>query len=1365
MAISVTPAVTAHPGTHQVVAGGARASVRTLTQNIRHVTLGNVLSGQVTGLTLGETYTFRVRAYDAAGNGSQWSDPIQVTTVSQPTPATVAATSAIPTPSGPPTVTAVRVAAVAAIPGPAAGLQRAVTVGNVTTGQVTGLLPGQNYTARVRARDAAGNWSAWSTSYPFTTTGSGTVAPATVVATTAFPTGTIGGTPPTVTAGRSRPVVRGGTVGLDVTATPPGGATIIGYSWAITSGGGSLTNATTATPTYTAPGSGSGLVTIRATVQSSNAGVATADVTVSYHATIIAAENALTGTARATWDLASPNLGGVSTLQGFVDGFTVDKTGTVNFKIAQSDAAGWSAELFRLGYYNGDGARSYGTITPSGGQVTASQAQPSPGDADANTTLLSADAGNWSTTLTWTPPAWAPTGMYVLRLNRTGGGASHVMFILRDDARHADLMFMPADSTWQAYNAWGGMDGSMYGGNSLYYGTSVDQYNADAARFVSYNRPIVNRGAADSGRSYGAVEWSTFFTSEYGMLRFLERNGYDVKYYGCIDAAGDATGTHLTGNGSTRGGVGAAMFVGHNEYWSDGMRAGWETAKAAGLSVFSCAGNEVFWRLVGSANDADGRPRTWECYKSTIAARGSTGRTEWTGTWRDPDGAGKGGDRPENTFTGTIFVVNGPDLRSLVVPYNGGYSGQPLWRNTSVASLTAGQTYTSGNQILGFEWDTYGPAGVSTTAANYLAAPHPSARYCSDVTYSISSGLLLTDAGDVYNAAGTATHRLVAMPSGNNGGITFGTGTVNWAFGVDDANTYQQGTDNTDTVLRQATVNILMDMGAAPSSLMSGLTSPSAVDWFANPGTVAAVTAIPGPTVVTSGSATPAPAVVAGVAAVAAPTVRLGVAVAPATVAAVAATPAATVRLSVLPAPGTVTASTTVAGTALRYTGALADSFDDGILDTTLWSLSHDTMGESGGRAFVQCGSGFPAISTGNAYALDRFHVQVFPAARNTATTEATTGVMFQSPSVPGGTDIGFVFDRVNDLLRFVSRTGYFDGGEVTMAFSAATASAWVRLSLSGGNVLWDTSTDGLTWTNRRTLTAPAWVTAAGDGRVLFEAHRSDGTANNSEFDNFNVVPATVAPATVTAVAAVASPTVRLSVAAGPVTVAAVATVPAPTVRIGAAITPATVGAVAAVPGPAIQTASGTTVAPAVVAAVAAVPGPAVQTSSGTTVNAATVQAVTAVGAAAVTAGTGRTPATVAAVAAVGTPTVIATNSPAPGTVVAVTTVPAPAMATGTRPGPATVTAVTVIATPTAGGTVATTPATVTATATIPAATARIYAQVIAATVVAVVQIGTIRHTVGQVITSTGTATLTGGMLPGTIIGDTLPARLVDGTP
>ena len=33
---------------------------------------------------------------------------------------------------------------------------------------------------------------------------------------------------------------------------------------------------------------------------------------------------------------------------------------------------------------------------------------------------------------------------------------SHIVFIVRDDERHADMLFQTSDETWEAYNEWGG---------------------------------------------------------------------------------------------------------------------------------------------------------------------------------------------------------------------------------------------------------------------------------------------------------------------------------------------------------------------------------------------------------------------------------------------------------------------------------------------------------------------------------------------------------------------------------------------------------------------------------------------------------------------------------------------------------------------------------------------------------------------------------------------------------------------------------------------------------------------------------------------------------------------------------------------
>ena len=86
---------------------------------------------------------------------------------------------------------------------------------------------------------------------------------------------------------------------------------------------------------------------------------------------------------------------------------------------------------------------------------------------------------------------------------------------------------MTSDTTWQAYNS--------YGGNSLYTcSTNCPPGSPDAykgAAKVSYNRPW-HTPLDDQGRDW----WTDY---EYPMIRFLEANGYDVSYTSGVDVAPD----------------------------------------------------------------------------------------------------------------------------------------------------------------------------------------------------------------------------------------------------------------------------------------------------------------------------------------------------------------------------------------------------------------------------------------------------------------------------------------------------------------------------------------------------------------------------------------------------------------------------------------------------------------------------------------------------------------------------------------------------------------------------------------------------------------------------------------------------------
>ena len=186
-------------------------------------------------------------------------------------------------------------------------------------------------------------------------------------------------------------------------------------------------------------------------------------------------ENQLTGDPRSEWDVSGS---GDPTIQGFATDISVNRGATVRFKIS-TPASDYRLDIYRLGYYGGMGARHVATVSPS---ATLPQAQPAC-LGDSNTGLV--DCGNWAVSASWPVPATAVSGIYVAKAIRTDtGGASHIVFIVRDDAGGSDLLFQTSDSTWQAYNS--------YGGNSLYTGAPVGR-----AYKVSYNRPFNDRANAE----------------------------------------------------------------------------------------------------------------------------------------------------------------------------------------------------------------------------------------------------------------------------------------------------------------------------------------------------------------------------------------------------------------------------------------------------------------------------------------------------------------------------------------------------------------------------------------------------------------------------------------------------------------------------------------------------------------------------------------------------------------------------------------------------------------------------------------------------------------------------------------------------
>ncbi len=231
----------------------------------------------------------------------------------------------------------------------------------------------------------------------------------------------------------------------------------------------------------------------------------------------IVEENCKTGNPSSEWDISGA---GDASIQGFATDISVNRGGTINFKV-DTTATSFQIKIYRLGYYNGDGARLIATIPD-----TATTATSQPACANSGSPDYLVDCGGWSVSGSWTatdntysPAKSAVSGLYIARLESTDGSdlASHIPFVVRDDTSGSGLLFKTSDTTWQAYN--------QYGGYSLYAGPGPQ--NGGHAHKVSFNRPITTRDTP--------VE-DNLFNAEYPMIRWIERNGYDVSYLSSVDA-------------------------------------------------------------------------------------------------------------------------------------------------------------------------------------------------------------------------------------------------------------------------------------------------------------------------------------------------------------------------------------------------------------------------------------------------------------------------------------------------------------------------------------------------------------------------------------------------------------------------------------------------------------------------------------------------------------------------------------------------------------------------------------------------------------------------------------------------------------
>jgi hypothetical protein len=317
-------------------------------------------------------------------------------------------------------------------------------------------------------------------------------------------------------------------------------------------------------------------------------------------------------------------VGGQHDVEGLADHDSVLAGQPVELFVSTS-ARRFRVKAFRTGWYRGAQARLVWTSTwQRGTRQPAARVLGLQHRIDAP----------WRPSLRVPTTGWPP-GDYLLRLDTDRGALRRfVPLVVRTASAAGALVIVNADTTWQAYNDWGGY--------SLYHGP--DGRRADRSRMVTFDRPY----------AYGAGA-GDFLGAELPLLALAEKLGLPLAYATDVDLHRDP---HLLD------GARGMISLGHDEYWSPAMRAQVTAARDRGMNLAFLGANAIY-RKIRFASTRLGPDRMEINYKD--ATDPVTDPAQVTTQWRSPPS-----NDPESTLTGTFYQCN-PVRADLVVTEPGNW--------------------------------------------------------------------------------------------------------------------------------------------------------------------------------------------------------------------------------------------------------------------------------------------------------------------------------------------------------------------------------------------------------------------------------------------------------------------------------------------------------------------------------------------------------------------------------------------------------------------------------------------------------------------------------------------------------------------
>ena len=411
----------------------------------------------------------------------------------------------------------------------------------------------------------------------------------------------------------------------------------------------------------------------------------------------IVCENALPGTT--DWRLSGPISSDTGAqIQGFASATSVDTGSSIDLLVTVAGGGAWNLEIYRMGWYDGDGGRLLHSATGLIGVAQGACTNP-PDVNQSHVCNWSVAAGGYTLAV---PTSWT-TGLYLAKLETTSTGhQAYIPFVVREDDRDAVYYYEQAVMNYQAYNRYPS-------GPGIPASDSVSFYSGGSGgrpweRTLSFKRPYSSQLFPRNNESpFGAAGDGSggFFTWDFPMIQWLEREGYDVSY---------ATNIDLHTTPARVLDFSAMLSVGHDEYWSEEMAVAASAARDAGVDLAFFAGNHVFGTV---AYDPVARTMTG-LTKAGTPGTGTPSDNDW---WDAPDYPDK---RKRQALLGQANT--GCCARRPVT-----YANVPWIVAAEDHWVFAGTGFQNGDDVpylLGYEPDAYDPSfdGVCSQDFTLLSA-------------------------------------------------------------------------------------------------------------------------------------------------------------------------------------------------------------------------------------------------------------------------------------------------------------------------------------------------------------------------------------------------------------------------------------------------------------------------------------------------------------------------------------------------------------------------------------------------------------------------------------------------------------------